>query len=70
MCQRWIQTLMFLQTSSLCLIYPFLNLHMISLGFNTSQVTLINVVISLMDLILPIFTGIFADRIGNFRLII
>ena len=34
-----------LQSASLCLLYPFLNLHMVSLGLTTHQVTSIIVMI-------------------------
>ena len=38
-----------LQSASLCLLYPFLNLHMVSLGLTTHQVT------SIIVMIVPIY---------------
>ena len=34
-----------MQSASLCLLYPYLNLHMVSLGLTTHQVTSIIVMI-------------------------
>ena len=34
-----------LQSASLCLLYPFLNLHMVGLGLTTHQVTSVIVMI-------------------------
>ena len=40
-----LRMLLLLQSASLCLLYPYLNLHMVSLGLTTHQVTSIIVMI-------------------------
>ena len=56
-----------LQSASLSIIYPFLNLHMFSLGFTRTEITQTNMIICLSDIIVPLVTGVLADKVENFR---
>ena len=62
-----IKLLLALQSASLSIIYPFLNLHMYSLGFSRQQITHTNVVICATDIIVPILTGVLPDKVAHFR---
>lgn len=63
-----IKMLLFLQSASLVVLYPYLSLHMVELGLSMEQVTYINLLLALVEVITPILTGLVADKIGNFRL--
>ena len=62
-----IKALMFLQSAGLVVLYPYLSLHMIELGLSMEQVTYINLLLAMVEVITPIITGLVADKIGNFR---
>ena len=62
-----IKMLLFLQSASLVVLYPYLSLHMVELGLSMEQVTYINLLLAMVEVITPILTGLVADKIGNFR---
>ena len=62
-----IKLLLALQSASLSIIYPFINLHMFSLGFTRTQITHTNIVICATDIIVPILAGVLADKVEHFR---
>ena len=62
-----IKVLLFLQSASLVVLYPYLSLHMVELGLSMEQVTYINLLLAMVEVITPIVTGLVADKIGNFR---
>ena len=62
-----IKALMFLQSAGLVVLYPYLSLHMVELGLSMEQVTYINLLLAMVEVITPIVTGLVADKIGNFR---
>ena len=62
-----IKLLLALQSASLSIIYPFINLHMFSLGFTRHQITHTNMVVCTTDIIVPLLTGVVADKVGNLR---
>ena len=62
-----IKILLFLQSASLVVLYPYLTLHMVELGLSLQQVTFINLLLAMLEVITPIVTGVAADKIGNFR---
>ena len=62
-----IKILLALQSASLSIIYPFLNLHMSSLGFTRQQITQTNIIICFSDIIVPILAGVLADKVEHFR---
>ena len=62
-----VKLLLALQSASLAVIYPFINLHMFSLGFTRAQITQTNIIICASDIIVPLLTGVLADKVENFR---
>ena len=62
-----IKLLLALQSASLSIIYPFINLHMFSLGFTRPQITQTNMVVCATDIIVPLLTGVLADKVDNLR---
>ena len=62
-----IKLLLLLPSAGLSLIYPFINLHMVSLGFTRSQVTHTNIIICVLDILVPPVTGVLADNVKDFR---
>jgi len=63
----WIKLIFFFQSGSLVVLYPYLVIHMRSLGLSVEEVALVNGVIPLADIIGPPLAGFVADKIGNFR---
>ena len=63
----WIKFIFFFQSGSLVVLYPYLVIHMRSLGLNVEEVALVNGVIPVADIIGPPLAGFVADKIGNFR---
>ena len=62
-----VKLLLAIQSASLAIIYPFINLHMFSLGFSRAQITQTNIIICASDIIVPLLTGVLADKVENFR---
>ena len=62
-----IKILLLLHSASLSIIYPFINLHMVSLGFSRSQVTETNIIICVLDIMVPPVIGVLADNVRNLR---
>ena len=62
-----LKILLFLQSASMVVLYPYLTLHMVDLGLSMEQVTIINLLLAVVEVITPIITGLAADKIGNFR---
>merc|ERR1711884_539899 len=63
----WIKLIFFFQSGSLVVLYPYLVIHMRSLGLSVEEVALVNGVIPVADIVGPPLAGFVADRIGNFR---
>ena len=51
-------------------LYPYINLHMKSLGLTVQEAAIINTVIPVLFIFTPPLAGFLADRIGNFRLLL
>lgn len=64
----WIKLIFFFQSGSLVVLYPYLVIHMRSLGLSVEEVALVNGVIPVADIIGPPMAGFLADKIGNFRM--
>ena len=64
----WIKTIFFFQSASLVVLYPYLALHMRSLGFNIEDASIVNSAIPIADIFGPPLAGVLADKLGNFRL--
>jgi len=63
----WIKMIFFFQSGSLVVLYPYLVIHMRSLGLSVEEVALVNGVIPVADIVGPPLAGFVADKIGNFR---
>lgn len=66
----WIKLIFFFQSASMTVLYPYLNLHMKSLGLSVSEVAVINAVIPVLFIFTPPLAGFLADKIGNFRILL
>jgi len=64
----WVKVVFFLQSASLVTLYPYLTLHLKSLGFTIEDASLVNSVIPGADIFGPPLAGFLADKLGNFRL--
>lgn len=64
----WIKLIFFFQSASLVVLYPYLVIHMRSLGLSTEEIAVVNGVLPAADMVGPPLAGFIADRIGNFRL--
>ena len=64
----WVKVIFFLQSASLVSLYPYVSLHMRSIGFNMEDASIVNSVIPVVDIVGPPFAGILADTLGNFRI--
>ena len=63
--------IMFLsQSGSMVVLYPYLVIHMRSLGLSVEEVAIVNGVVPVADIVGPPMAGFIADRIGNFRYIV
>ncbi|XP_023326717.1 uncharacterized protein LOC111700130 [Eurytemora carolleeae] len=51
-------------------LYPYLNLHMKSLGLSIQETAIINAVIPVLFIFTPPIAGFLADKIGNFRILL
>ena len=64
----WVKIIFFLQSASLVTLYPYLSLHMRSLGFNMEDAAIVNSIIPVVDIFGPPLAGVLADMMGNFRI--
>jgi len=64
----WVKIIFFLQSASLVTLYPYLTIHLKSLGYTIEDASLVNSVIPLADIFGPPLAGFLADKLGNFRL--
>lgn len=56
-----------LQSASLVTLYPYLIVHLRSLGFTIEDASIVNTAVPLADIVAPPLAGLLADKIGNFR---
>ncbi len=66
----WIKFIFFFQSASMTILYPYLNLHMKSLGLSIQEVAVINAVIPILFIFTPPLAGFMADKVGNFRVLL
>jgi hypothetical protein len=66
----WIKLIFFFQSASMTVLYPYLNLHMKSLGLSIQEVAIINAVIPILFIFTPPLAGFLAEKIGNFRILL
>merc|ERR1719367_751027 len=66
----WIKLVFLFQSASMTVLYPFLNLHMKSLGISIQETAIVNAVIPVLFIFTPPLAGFLADKIGNFRILL
>ena len=66
----WIKLIFFFQSASMTVLYPYLNLHMKSLGLSITEVAIINAVIPVLFIFTPPLAGFLSEKIGNFRILL
>lgn len=66
----WVKAINFLHSAALATIYPFFTIHMRSLGFSAEQTALVNFISPLVETLVQIPSGLLADKIGNFRVLV
>ena len=64
----WVKIVLFLQSAGMVSLYPYLAIHMRSLGFSVEDTALVNLAIPVADIFGPPVAGIIADKIGNFKI--
>ncbi len=62
----WVKAVFFFQSASLVALYPYLTIHMRSLGFTAEENALVNASLPATD-IFAAMAGMLADKMGNFR---
>ncbi len=55
------------QSASLVTLYPYLTVHMRSLGFDLEDAAVVNTAVPIADIVAPPLAGMIADKLGNFR---
>lgn len=63
----WVKVIFLFQSASLVALYPYLTIHMRSLGFTIEDTAIVNSAVPLADVFGPPIAGFLADKIGNFR---
>ena len=63
----WVKVIFLFQSASLVTLYPYLTVHMRSLGFSIEDTAIVNGVVPLADIFGPPAAGLLADKMGNFR---
>ena len=58
------------QSASMTVLYPYINLHMKSLGMTIEETAIVNAVIPVLFIFTPPLAGFLADKIGNFRILL
>ncbi|TRY69336.1 hypothetical protein TCAL_04104 [Tigriopus californicus] len=64
----WVKVIFLFQSASLVALYPYLTIHMRSLGFAIEDTAIVNSAVPLADVFGPPIAGFLADKIGNFRM--
>lgn len=58
----WIKLIFLFQSASMTVLYPYLNLHMKSLGLTVLETAAINAVVPVLFIFTPPIAGFLADR--------
>ena len=66
----WIKLVFLCQSASMTVLYPYINLHMKSLGMTIQETAVVNAVIPVLFIFTPPLAGFLADKIGNFRILL
>lgn len=65
-----LKLIFFVQASTLYVLYPYLTIHMRELGINVEETAIMSAVTPIAAIIMPPLAGMFADRVGNFRILL
>lgn len=52
------------------MLYPYLTIHMRELGINVEETAIMSAVTPFVAIVMPPLAGLFADRIGNFKILL
>lgn len=66
----WVKLIFFLQSAGLVVLFPYLSIHMKSMGFSLEDTAWVTSAMPIADILAPPLAGIIADKLGNFRLFI
>ena len=66
----WIKLIFFLQSGSMTVLYPYLNLHMKSLGISIEEAAIINALIPILFIFTPPLASFLQNRLNNFRVLL
>ncbi|XP_043494218.1 uncharacterized protein LOC122519090 isoform X1 [Polistes fuscatus] len=65
-----LKLIFFVQASTLYVLYPYLTIHMRELGINVEETAIMSAVTPIAAIVMPPLAGMFADRVGNFRILL
>ncbi|XP_011504820.1 PREDICTED: uncharacterized protein LOC105367748 [Ceratosolen solmsi marchali] len=65
-----LKLIFFVQSSTLFILYPYLTIHMRELGINVEETAIMSAIIPVVGIIMPPVSGMIADRIGNFKILL
>ncbi|XP_047510240.1 uncharacterized protein LOC125053078 [Pieris napi] len=65
-----LKILCFVHASTQLVLYPYLTIHMRELGINVEETAVMSSLTPLFLIMIPPLAGLFADKIGNFRLLL
>eukprot|EP00096_Caligus_rogercresseyi_P011757 TRINITY_DN4734_c0_g1_i1.p1 TRINITY_DN4734_c0_g1~~TRINITY_DN4734_c0_g1_i1.p1 ORF type:complete len:792 (-),score=179.13 TRINITY_DN4734_c0_g1_i1:362-2737(-) len=66
----WIKLIFFFQSASMTVLYPYLNLHMKSLGLSVLEASVINAIVPILFIFTPPLANFLHDRLGSFRVLL
>ncbi|XP_058802857.1 uncharacterized protein LOC131670894 isoform X2 [Phymastichus coffea] len=65
-----LKLIFFVKASTLFVLYPYLTIHMRELGITIEETAIMNSITPFIAILMPPIAGLFADRIGNFKLML
>lgn len=65
-----LKMIFFVQASTLYVLYPYLTIHMRELGINVEETAIMSAITPVIAMVMPPLAGMFADRVGNFKVLL
>ncbi|KAF3420336.1 hypothetical protein E2986_00920 [Frieseomelitta varia] len=65
-----LKMIFFVQASTLYVLYPYLTIHMRELGINVEETAIMSAITPVIAMVMPPLAGMFADRVGNFKILL
>ncbi|XP_017757430.1 PREDICTED: major facilitator superfamily domain-containing protein 6 [Eufriesea mexicana] len=65
-----LKMIFFVQASTLYVLYPYLTIHMRELGINVEETAIMSAITPVVAMVMPPLAGMFADRVGNFKILL